>query len=454
MSRFRAGFSDSRVAWLGALLLSMAVVLGACGSDHSNHKSTPVPTASPTPNPAVASACVASGAMGIDVNSKTGDVSIYVPAGDWSVTDTTGIYVVPLEGSGVSRATIPTNQVVNSCSVNSETGETICSADGTDVYLINGSTIDKTLTSGGSGTASFTGGSCTTCNAVADPVLDAGIVGVSLASGSQVGYQFFNLSAGSTGFLATVPGSGTYPSGLSESPAIEPAKHWLLSGTEGPNSSYGDFQIINFGGSSPQVYRYANRSTVLSGEIMDGAAVDCSTDIAVGGNEGSSLFVTDLSQAIFTPPSSGSFGTWNAPSQLQDLSDLYGGETTTGVSIAPSGHVGIMQEEFGGANFAAFSLPSTSGSGTPSVTDYVAAKMPNDPSGSSWSNTYDPHGVTAYTSPSTGKPMGVLLEAYRGYVAVVDIDALLAAPRVSGMHQVDPTYDLVANHVVTFVKVQ
>jgi hypothetical protein len=43
----------------------------------------------------------------------------------------------------------------------------------------------------------------------------------------------------------------------------------------------------------------------------------------------------------------------------------------------------------------------------------------------------------------------------RDFVAVIDLDALLAAPRVaasgSGSHTVSTTYDLVANKVVSFV---
>jgi hypothetical protein len=75
----------------------------------------------------------------------------------------------------------------------------------------------------------------------------------------------------------------------------------------------------------------------------------------------------------------------------------------------------------------------------------------------------DPHTVTAYVSPSTGKAIGLLSDfsatpCYEGgtpqYVALIDLQAMLSAPRTSGTHTVDPAYDLLGSGVVTFVKTQ
>ena len=448
-----------------ALSLGMALMLSACGQDSHAHvakllpisKLSPTPTATPratpTPNPAVASACVPSGAMAIDVDSTNGQVSVYAPAGDWG-TSTTGVFLVPVEaggviGTGVTRATVATPHVVNSCSANSATGIIICSANNTDTYLISRSTLTAfTLTSSGSGQQNFTGGAATNCNSIADPVTDAGMIGISLSSGKSAGYQFFNLSSGASMGVVTLPGTPTGSvSPVSESPAIEPAKHLLLSASELP-----DFQIINFSSTAPGGFRYAKRGTVLAGTELDGTAIDCTTDIALAPDEfNNQVFITDLTQATFTPGSGSTFGTWDAPAQVQKTPGLLG-ITTTGLAVAPSGHVGIMQEEFGGSNFAAFSLPATSGTGTPALTDWVAAKLPALPTKAAWNNTDDPHGLTAYTSPTTSQPMGVLLNLGRTFIAVIDINKLLAAPR-SGPHTVSPSFNLVTNGVLTFVSV-
>ncbi len=433
-------FARPEAAGLTLICVAMALVLGACGGDSNGGPPKKVaggPTASPTPNPGVAAACVASGAMGIVVDAANKNVTVYAPAGDWSETAVTGVFVVPVEGS-VARATIPTPHIVNSCSGNSVTGTVICDANNSDVYLINGATLTKTVSSVGDSTADFSGGSCTNCNSEVDPI-GVGIIGVARTAAPPLLYQFFSLADGSSLGAAGVPE-------LSESPAVEPNKHWLLSGTEGA-----DYSIVQYGTGVPNVFQFADRAAVIGGRELDGAAVDCTTDIAVGSVEFTNeMFIADLTQATFT---AGSPGSWAAPgaAQVQSLADITG-ITSTGITVAPSGHVGVMQAEFGGTEFAAFRLPSSSGSGMPAVQDWVEAAVPAPPSGS-WSNTFDPHGVTAYVSPSSGKPMGVLLDASRSFLAVVDINALLAAPRTAGTHTADPTYNLVTHGVLSFVSV-
>jgi hypothetical protein len=272
--------------------------------------------------------------MGVIVNSTTKDVSVYAPAGDWTEIFTTGVYLVPLEGS-VSRATIPTTEIVNSCSGDSITGTVICSADNNDVYLINGSTLTKTVTSIATGTANFSGGNCTNCNSSVDP-LGVGVVGLTRQPAISPGapiylYQFFALSNGASLGSVGVPA-------LSESPAIEPNKHWILSATE-----TADYDIVKYDvGAQPEVFLYADRGTVIDGNELDGAAVDCTTDIAVASVEifdVGDMFIADLTQVKFT---AGSPGSWTAPAQVQNLKDITG-YTSTGITIAPSGHVGLMQ---------------------------------------------------------------------------------------------------------------
>jgi hypothetical protein len=229
--------------------------------------------------------------MGVIVNSTTKDVSVYAPAGDWTEIFTTGVYLVPLEGS-VSRATIPTTEIVNSCSGDSITGTVICSADNNDVYLINGSTLTKTVTSIATGTANFSGGTCTNCNSSVDP-LGVGVVGLTRQPAISPGapiylYQFFALSNGASLGSVGVPA-------LSESPAIEPNKHWILSATE-----TADYDIVKYDvGAQPEVFLYADRGTVIDGNELDGAAVDCTTDIAVASVEifdVGDMFIADLTQ--------------------------------------------------------------------------------------------------------------------------------------------------------------
>jgi hypothetical protein len=93
------------------------------------------------------------------------------------------------------------------------------------------------------------------------------------------------------------------------------------------------------------------------------------------------IFIAALTQATFTP---GSPGTWSAPSQLQTLSDFASPALSfgpPGLAVATGSHIAIVTGEFGGSGFGAIQLPSTSGSGTPSISDWVECNILNDPKG-------------------------------------------------------------------------
>ena len=80
------------------------------------------------------------------------------------MSSNTGVLVVPIEPApATAPSSIATPSVVNSCASNWSTGQTVCTGNNTDVYLISGSTLNATLTSGATGPASFSGGTCENC---------------------------------------------------------------------------------------------------------------------------------------------------------------------------------------------------------------------------------------------------------------------------------------------------
>lgn len=415
------------------------------------HTPTPThsltPTATPTPPPA--GSCAPAGSLSVLVQGK--NVTSYVPNGSWSEPNL-DIQVVPIEGAG-SRATITTPNVVNSCASNSVTGETVCTANGTDVYLINGTTLTNTLTSAGVGTVSFTGGSCTNCGVVVDPAVNIAVIGLAL-SGSPGGSGFQGLDLSSATLFPPLP---TQTANISESFALDPTRAFLLSPSE-PRAGKSDYQIVRGTGTiSAALFNFATASTTFASSTgnseLDSAAVDCTTGIALASIEFTQhLFITDLTQVKFTPGIAPAPGTWTAPNQIQDFTPAFAkfGAGTTGTTVAPGTHVGILEDEFGTMAFAAFRLPSTSGTGTPAVQDWVSASMPNDPTGTTWIMSLDPHGLTAYVSPNTGKAIGLIMNDQRTFIALVDIEGLLSAKRLPGTHVIDPT---ATAGVVSFVAV-
>jgi hypothetical protein len=385
-------------------------------------------------------ACLPTSSLGVLISGSI--VTAYVPNGNW-ISGATGIQVVRLEGPATLPATIATPDVVNSCSSNSVTGETICTANTKAVYKITGSTLGSTLMSGATGTAFFSGGNCMTCGVIVDTsatphphaILEVGLSGDS-------GYQFLDLVTNV--FAAPIPsGNGSF-FGISENIAFDPIHHLLLS----PNE-LGNYQIVNTSSATPALF-----NNVVGGPFLDSAAEDCTTQIALATVEfTATLFIADLSQAMFTP---GTPGTWTAPSQFQFFPDFAPmGAGTSGIALAPGSHLGVVTGEFGGNRIGVIQLPSTSGSGTPAVCDWAAFDAPNDPAGNPFVTGCDPHVVTAYVSPNTGKAMAVVATTGPGgcfsaptYLALIDLQALLAAPRVAGTHLVT---SLPAG-AVTFVK--
>ena len=406
------------------------------------------------PSPA---SCVPAGAVGVLVHGQA--VDAYVPNGSY-LELATGVDFVPVEDTIAVGTRINTPNPVNSCSSNPSTGETICTANNTDVYALAGSNLLNTFTSAGSGFLQTSGGSCTNCGVVVDPTTNTAVIGISLASGS--GYQLFDMGSHSLSspIPAPYPGFSSGPN-ISESFSIgivtkgRVTQRFLLS----PSEDFGttaDYELFDISfPASPNAYSFAGLSSVLSPHAeYDSAAADCSTGIALATQEGTSnVFIADLTQATFNSATASGPPSWNAPSQLQSLPEFSGfGAGTTGITIAPGSHLGLLEDEFGTTAFGAIQLPSTSGTGTPSVVDWVVASMPNDPSGFPWSMPLDPHGLSAYTSPNTGRAMALLMNRQRTYLAVIDLQALLSATR-SVPHVIDVSVDLVGTGIVRFVPI-
>jgi len=397
-------------------------------------------------------ACVPSSSLAVAYGTN---VVSYVPNGFWEGGGT-NVQAVTLEGTG-APATIVTPGIVNACSANPATGETVCTANNTDVYLINGTTLTKTLTSSSNNYAGFSGGYCQNCGVAINALTNmAYISGGFSGGGSGDGIQPLNLTTNT--FLAPFP--TTYE--VSENISIDPSRNLILSpGEDGYydllplNSVTGAITAENANYTNP----YAGGGYV--GNELDSAAEDCTTGIGVASDEFTSyMYITDLTQAVTTGGSPA--GSWTAPGQFTYVgSDSGGGFSagTDGISVAPgTGHLGIITGEFGGNTASVFQLPATSGSGTPALVDYAYFTLPPTPDGLPFTAGFDPHTITAYTSPNNGKAYGVLASwadygeaVYTNYLAVVDLAALLAADRAGTAHTVNPALDLVAAGIVRYV---
>ena len=205
------------------------------------------------PEEVVQGSCQPSSSLSVLVSGT--NVVAYVPKGRWSVAADTGIAAVNVEGSSITDTLIPTGTVINSCASNPITGQTVCTANNTDVYILKGTGLDPSvsgnpLTSGGSDFIVFSGGSCTNCGVAMDATHNKAVIGLSVAGAG--GFQFLNLG-GTPAFEAPFttqgpPGFGS----ISEDPLIDPIRNLLLSAAETSN-----YEIIDVSTStSPLFYEH------------------------------------------------------------------------------------------------------------------------------------------------------------------------------------------------------
>jgi hypothetical protein len=393
----------------------------------------PTPTVGPSATPTVAAnACLPSSSLGVLVQGT--DATIYNPLGHWATSGSEGakgINVVPIEtssgiGKGRPLTTIATTNFANSCSCNSATGQTVCVANNTDVYLITGTTLTDTLTSGATNLQGFSGGTCENCGVVVDSTTNKALITMGLDTGVG-GYQFLGL--GATPKFETAIHAGAR--NTSEDASIDPVRHLVLS----PNEE-GNYQILNTSAGTDKSTLFNNTVKGLApGTGLDSAGEDCTTGIAlatvedttIGPKPGGDLFIADLTQAKFTP---GAPGTWtDTASQIQHFPELTLESGISGIAVAPGTHLGIVTGEFGGNLEGVIELPPSSGTGTPAVVDWVSFRIPDDPKGNPWGQGLDPHTVTAYVSPNSKRALAVLGRENVTFLAVVDLEGLLKAPR-------------------------
>jgi hypothetical protein len=398
--------------------------------------------------PFVLASCVPSSSLSVLIQGSR--VVSYVPKGSWS-TSPTGIFWVPIEGAGASPFSISTPGVVNSCASNSQTGQTVCTANNTDVYLLNGSEADgsspsSTLQSSGTGTAPFSGGTCTNCGVAIDSAANKAVLTLNTASGP--GFQVLDLSGPTFAPAFASQSPSPFAGGfgrITEALVIDPIRTLVLSPGEN-----GNYELVDLSGANPKFYQHTFPGAFFE---ADSAALDCTTGIALASHESDGkIFLADLNQVAFNDATH----TWDTPAQQVQTLPEFGPPRIPGIAVAPGSHIGMVTSEFGGNGFGAIQLPATSGAeaGTPSVTDYVKCSVPTITIGQTgfgaWSMGLDPHTMTAYTSPNSGHAVGLMANDGTSYLAIVDLTALLAAPR-TGAHTCDPSYDLVGNGVLRFI---
>ncbi len=373
----------------------------------------------------ILNACVATSSMGVLLPSGggTGNVTAYVPRGYWSGGGT-GVFVQNIEGTINPAVNIATPHVPNSCSSNPATGETVCVANNTDVYLITGTTLNTTLSSGSNNSASFSGGSCNNCGVAINAANNTASINMGTVAGpgtSGDGVQILNLSNN------TFSPPFETNQRISENISVDPTRSLILSANES-----GNYMILQL--QTDGSLREFDAS-FTSGLTNDASAEDCSTGIAISPGE----FTNSLQMVNLNNITLGAT-TYSAPNTIATLSTAYSfAAGLSGSAVAQgSGHLAVATGEFGGNTFAVLQLPAVPGTGVPALVDYAVAQIPNSSACGFFSAGFDPHTITAYTSPNNGDAYAVFAGYSGGLpvcLAVVDMTTIINpanAPRGGG----------------------
>jgi len=294
-------------------------------------------------------------------------------------------------------------------------------ANNNEVYLITGTTLNTTLHSGSNNFAEFSGGSCNNCGVAINAANNTALINMGTTAGpgtSRNGVQILNLStnAFSPAFEMNQR--------VSENISVDPTRSLVLSANELGNYAILQIQVD---GSLKEF-----DASFFSGIADDSSAEDCSTGVAISGGEGTnSLQLVNLNNVTFGTT------TYTAPNTIATLKTAYSFSAgLSGSAVAQgSGHLAVVTGEFGGNTFAVVQLPAVPSTGVPAVIDYVVAEIPSSAACGAFSAGFDPHTVTAYTSPNTGDAYAVFAGYSSGVpicLAVVDMTTIInptKAPR-------------------------
>ena len=404
--------------------------------------------------------CQPSSSLGVLVDPVAKTVVAYIPHGNWGL-DVTGVGVVNVEGSSITNTAIPTADAINSCASNPITGQTVCSANNTNVYILKGTALDPAvatnpLASSGSGTISFSGGDCTNCGVAMDAVHNKAVIGLAFAQ-DVGGFQFLDLGS-SPSFEPAFASKAPFTA-ISEDPLIDPSRNVLGLNTATGNpagalllspSEDNNYEILDI--TMTTTPSFFERSITNGGEA-ESAAEDCQTGIILTSYEFTSpsqVFVADLNSTTFTP---GAPGSWSGLSAINTLTGSSVSAGPCGLSVAQGTHTAILTGEFGGNNVTAIALPPSSG--VVILPGWISCAIPNDPTGAPWETGNDPHTVIAYMSPNDGHAYALVAnggEVAPTYVAKIDLTMMLALTESSAGSHVCASTTLPAG-LVTFIAV-
>ncbi len=262
------------------------------------------------------------------------------------------------------------------------------------------------------GPATFSGVSTTVQGAVIDTANSRAIIA------TAGGFLPVDLTSHAFGTLVTsVP---------SENFAFWPSKEWILapfylcSACAAQGAAPSGFQLVDMTGGKAYLLGSADGGNLV-GVQPASADVDPLTNVAIVPDQSAGV-VYALNLAVAQLDAAA--GTFSAPVGQAPASLSSG--SFSGVAIDQVNHQAFL-EESNGLGVAVVALPQAASDGGVNPTKAATATIPNPPSGSSWTNSGDPHGVAVAVGLASGNPEAFLANQDNSEVARIDLDSFASA---------------------------
>jgi hypothetical protein len=175
--------------------------------------------------------------------------------------------------------------------------------------------------------------------------------------------------------------------------------------------------------------KYYQNDTDPSGlSDPDQGAVDSTTNVAIAPEEfQAGVYLVGLGSAtlggsIYTAPSSTLDISGPLVSSIVPQADF----ALTDVAVDSLTHLAFLTGEYGTYGFCVVAMPTT-GTGTPTASDYACANYPAVGGTTPFDTPYDPHATSTFELG--GKAYGLIFNSTNSYIAVIDLAAFIAATR-------------------------
>ncbi|GEM_PF-2248893 len=406
---------------------------------------------SPSPTPTGVISCTASGTGAIGVLCETGGstAKTYAFVGEGR-KGSDSVEQVDISGGATGGGSGHVTHTYNSttipgipytaCSGDEKHLRVLCGAYGSGELMdVNANTLtDTEFSSGATGALSFSGGSCTICAIAFDPTDTAFIVEDPNPSGSGCAAQCGQFQR--FGENSHTSDSNIATGDPNENPGYDYVKNWVFN----PGYDTHVLQVLDFG-----TGKLFSTASAVTGGDPDSAGVDVSTHIGETPDEfDDRAFLADLGSSSMSGSTlTVSTGvTTFTSSAFDSVLDIDASQVDSVL------HLVFYVGEFGTDTLGFSLMPTTSGGTT--YSDWAFVRWPTAPDGSAFTSGVDPHQVATFNDPVNCPDCAIALNANSSWLAVVDLNKLSHAPRsVSDSHSIDPTYNLVTNHVVAFYQI-